>query len=81
MEDLTNHRTVKIGRLALARGWELAQDNMVQGSNMAGNTCLVLGNYHSRRFLPVSHNLSVDQVDTFHRRHTWGVGRAMPPLC
>ena len=29
MEDLTNHRTVKIGGWALARGWVLAQDNIV----------------------------------------------------
>ena len=29
MEDLTNHKTVKIGGWALARGLALAQDNMV----------------------------------------------------
>ena len=28
-EDLTNHRTVKIGGWALAWGWALARDNMV----------------------------------------------------
>ena len=28
-EDLTNHKTVKIGGWALARGWALAWDNMV----------------------------------------------------
>ena len=28
-EDLTNHRTVKIGGWAIARGWALARDNMV----------------------------------------------------
>ena len=28
-EDLTNHRTVKIGGWALARGWELARDNTI----------------------------------------------------
>ena len=29
MEDLENHRTVKIEGWALARRWALAQDNMV----------------------------------------------------
>ena len=29
MEDLTNHRTVKIGGWTLARGWELARDHTV----------------------------------------------------
>ena len=28
-EDLTNHRTVKIGGWAIARGWALARDNTV----------------------------------------------------
>ena len=42
-EDLTTHRTVKIGGWALARGWALVRDNMVVAfGSFLPQICIVL---------------------------------------